>query len=106
MDLSPGITIGVLIAMIVIGLVPRVPFIAKVALQLIIGAVIYHKFSDAMFNLPNGDNMKISSLMGGNGGLPEFNKLSMGVVSTAIGVIFSVIGAIVAKVLGGKKDDE
>lgn len=96
----------------VVAFAPKVPWYAKVVLQLIIGAVVYFGFGDTMFDLPMGDTLPISSLFGGAmsedmGGDGAFNKLALGVLGTILGLIMTVVATILYALLGiGKKKDE
>ena len=102
-------TFLVLGAYVLIAFVPRVPWYVKVALQLIMGAVIYFGFPEVEFELPYGDSLPISSLFGGS---PEwagggFNKYAMGVAGTALGLIATVVATAAYALLGiGKKEEE
>ena len=99
MSVSAPITVAILVAMIILGLLPKIPVWIKIPLQLIVGAGIYIGMSDAMFALPYGDNLPISDLFGGNGGEPGFNKLSMGVVSGGLGTLSSLLGFAIWKLV-------
>ena len=77
---------------LVIGLIPQIPLPVKLVLQLGIAAVIYFAFSSTFFPLPVSEDAKITELMGGDGGLGQFNLVSMGVVYAILGVIFSILG--------------
>lgn len=104
MNLSPPITVVVLLAFLLVGLLPKVPAVAKVALQVLIGLGIYFGMSEAMFALPYGDNLPISDLFGGSGGQPGFNKLSMGFLCTVLGLVFTGIGTLINFILFKKED--
>ena len=101
MSISATVTVLVLLAFIVVGLIPKVPAVAKVVIQVCAGIGIYFGLSDAMFALPYGDDLPISDLFGGSAGQPGFNKMSMGVVCTGLGLVFTAIatgiGALLAK---------
>ena len=99
MSVSAPITVAILIAMIVFGLLPKIPVWVKIPLQLIVGAGIYMGMGEAMFALPYGDNLPMSDLYGGSGGELGFNKLSMGVVSAGIGTVFSLLGFAIWKLI-------
>lgn len=103
MDIPPPITIATLVFFIVIGLAPSLPTIGRYLFALLalgLGAYIYYVgFDQAMFNLPNGDNLAISALFGGAGGQAGFNKLSLGFISGVLGILFLVLGAVGRAVL-------
>lgn len=103
MDIPPAGTIATLIFFVVIGLIPVIPIAVRYGLVIVAALAIYFGLDAAMFNLPNGDNLAISALFGGTGGMGKFNKLSMGVVGAVIGILFTTIGAVLQKVLS-KKD--
>lgn len=96
----------------IVAFAPKVPWYAKLVVQLIIGAVVYFGFGDTMFDLPMGDTLPISSLFGGAmseemGGDGSFNKLSLGVIGTVLGFIMTAVATGLYAVLGiGKKKDE
>ena len=90
----------------VIAFLPKVPWFAKIFLQLALGGIIYFVFSETMFDLPMGDSLPISSLFGGDGGMGEFNKLSMGVVGTVLGMLGTLVATILYKLLGKNSADE
>ena len=101
-DLSPSVTFSVLAVMVIIGLLPnKVPIWAKLILQVGVGLAIYFGMSESTFNI--AEDAKISTLFGGQGGIPgtpAFNPLSMGFVSGALGLISSVIGFGIWKLVG------
>lgn len=103
MDIPPPDTIKFVLLFIGLGLLPSFPTAVRylVALGMVIlGAnSVYSGLSNAMFNLPNGDNLAISALFGGSGGMATFNKLSMGVVCGALGTLSLIFGAVVRLVL-------
>ncbi len=96
-------TLGILALFIVIGCLPKVPWWAKVVIQLIIGAVIYIAFSDKWFEFPYGDTLPISMLAGGNAGSEGFAYLSMGVLGTVIGLLFTALATVVGLLLKKKE---
>lgn len=87
-----AVTVGVLLLAVVIGLVPQIPLPVKLVIQLAIAAVIYFVFSEATFPLPVSEDALLTELFGGNGGMGGFNKVSMGVLYAAVGILFSLIG--------------
>jgi hypothetical protein len=104
MSISATVTILVLLAFIIVGLVPKLPAFAKVLIQVCAGVGIYFGLSDAMFGLPYSDNLPISDLFGGSGGQEGFNKLSMGVVCTGVGLLFTLLGTGIAALLRKKAE--
>lgn len=108
-----GKTIGALAVFIIVGLLPKVPWWAKLLVQLIVGAVIYFAMAETAFPLPSPDTNPIGAeLYGGNiakvWGMPDAPKLaflSMGVLGTVIGFIFTVIGTVIGLLVGKKKED-
>ena len=99
-------TIIALGAFFAIAFVPKVPWFAKIFLQIALGCIIYFVFSETMFDLPMGDSLPISSLFGGDGGMGDFNKLSMGVVGTVLGLVGTLIATGLYKMLGIGSTDE
>lgn len=91
-----------------IAVVPKLPWYVKVILQLVLGVVIYFGFPEAMFDLPAGDKLPISSLFGGS---PEwagegFNKYSMGFLGTVLGLVATAVATGAYAVFGTKKPKE
>ena len=103
MDIPPTGTVATLVFFVVIGLIPVIPVVARYVIVLVAALGIYFGLDSAFFNLPNGDNLAISALMGGSGGTGSFNKLSMGVVGGVLGLIFTTVGAVLQKVLAKKE---
>ena len=100
------VTLGVLLIYILIAIVPpRLPLVARLGIQIGLGLGIYFGFKEAEFMLPNGDNLPMSSLFGGDGGMGSFNKYALGVLGTVIGLLVSVIVAVVRKLTGGKGEE-
>lgn len=89
-------------AYFIVAFLPKVPWYAKVLIQVVIGAVIYFGFSETMFDLPAGDSLPISSLFGGSsewsGG--GFNKYAMGVLGTVLGLIMTLVATVLYGLLG------
>ena len=98
-----GITIGTLALFTVIGLLPKVPWWAKLLVQVIIGAVIYTAMAETAFPLPSPDSNPIGAeLYGGNvakaWGIPDAPKfafLSIGVLGTVLGFLSTAIGTVI-----------
>jgi len=109
MSFPPSVTVIVLIVFLLVALVPpRLPLAARIGIQVLGGLVLYFGFSEAMFGLPNGDNLPLSDLYGGRGGAenPPFNKLALGVVGPVLGVLLSFVVAGIRKILNkGQGDD-
>lgn len=108
-----GKTIGTLLFFVVVGVLPKVPWWAKLLIQVIAGAVIYHMMAETAFPLPAPDTNPIGAEMyGGNvmkaWGDPEapFAYLSIGVLSTVLGVITTIIATVIGKLVGKKSDEE
>jgi len=85
---------------------PKIPTLLRnIMIQIAFGAFIYFALGEAMFNVPDG--MKMSGFFGGYmmvaDGVPLFNKLSLGVIGTVIGIIFSVLVGIVRFIISRKK---
>jgi hypothetical protein len=92
----------------IIAFLPKVPWYAKLVLQIILGAVIYMGFPEAEFVLPMGDSLPFSSLLGGNPewmGLP-FNKYAMGVLGTVLGILGTVFATILYAIFGKKSEGD
>lgn len=108
-----GKTIGTLLFFVVVGALPKVPWWAKLAIQLIAGAVIYNVMAETAFPLPAPDTNPIGAEMyGGNvakawgDDSAGFAFLSIGVLSTVLGVLTTIIATIIGLVLGKKSDKE
>ena len=99
-------TLGVLALLFVIAVLPKVPWYVKAIIQIVIGAVIYNAFSDSFFELPVSEDAKITELFGGNGGQPEFNPISMGVVGAVLGLIMTAVVTIIGKVMGKSSTED
>ena len=94
-------TIVVLLLYFAIAFVPKVPWFAKVAAQLVLGAVVYFgPFKETEFALP-----KVGSMYGGNAFdiMEGVAWLSMGVVGTVLGLIATVLATIIYAVINRKK---
>lgn len=106
-----GITIGTLVAFVAIGFLPKIPWWAKLLVQVILGTVIYVFMADKAFPLPSPDTNPIGAeLYGGNAakawGIPDaptFAFLSIGVLGTVLGFLSTAVGTVVG-VLMGKKE--
>lgn len=92
----------------VVAFLPKVPWYAKIVLQLILGAVLYFAFADTMFDLPMGDSLPISSVFGGSPsfGDGQFNKYAMGVLGTVLGLLMTVVATVIYALLGKKSDSD
>lgn len=104
MDIPVGVTVALLILFILIGLVPKIPEWVRFVVVLVGGVIVYVGFSEAMFAMPTGEDSAISILFGGKGYEEGFNFLSMGVVCTVIGLLFTTVGAVLRKLLGKKEE--
>jgi hypothetical protein len=106
MEIPFPVTLGVLAVFLLVAIVPpRLPLVARLAIQVIAGAGIYFGLSEAEFVLPMADSLPMSSLFGGDGGGGQFNKFAMGFVAPLLGVVFSVVVAILRKLFGKKAED-
>lgn len=105
MEYSVPITMMVLGTFVLIGILPKVPVWAKILLQLGLGGFIYKFKSDAMFLLPMASTLPMSELFGGDMGTGSFNKYALGVLGPVIGILISVIFAVVAKLLSKKESE-
>lgn len=103
-------TFGTLILFVVTAFLPKIPWWAKILIQLGMGALIYFMFTETEFALPMGDTLPLSSLFGGNvakaWGDPEagFAYLSMGFLGTVIGVLATLAATAVGAILKKKSD--
>ncbi|MGE0494830.1 MAG: hypothetical protein AB7S38_36805 [Vulcanimicrobiota bacterium] len=88
--------IGILLFFVIIGLIPQIPFPAKLGIQLVAALIIYFGFSDMLFEV--GDQF----LRGGVAVPGKLNFLSVGFIGFVLGVISSVVGIGVAKLFGRK----
>jgi hypothetical protein len=105
MEIAYPITLGVLLVFLLIAVLPpKLPLAIRLVLQALLGAIIYFKFHDASFGLPDPDNLPISELFGGWVEEGHFNKLSVGVVFFVLGAVLSVVVAAVRFALRKKAD--
>jgi hypothetical protein len=106
-----GKTVGTLAAFVIIGLLPKVPWWAKLLIQLVIGAAIYFALAETEFPLPNPDTNPIgASLYGGNvakaWGMPDAPKfafISVGAIGTVLGFLATAVGSVIGLIIGKKK---
>ncbi len=107
-----GKTIATLAIFVIIGFLPKVPWWAKLLVQVVIGGVIYFMMADGEFPLPNPDTNPIgASLYGGNvekaWGLdtaPAIAPISMGFIGTVLGVLSTAVGTVIGLIVGKKKE--
>lgn len=103
MELPFPVTLLVLLAFIVVGFIPKIPLLGRIGIQIVAGLAIYFGMKEAMFALPMPDTLPMSELYGGDGGMGEFNKYALGVIAPVLGIIFSLIAAVIFKLMS-KKD--
>ena len=103
MEHSPAVLLSILGVYIVIGLVWKIPLPARIGIQVVMGVILYTALGAHTFELPNSDNLPMSELYGGapSGG---FNKFALGFLGTVIGILASIAGAVLGKLLGKKED--
>lgn len=109
-----GKTIGTLAVFVIVGFLPKVPWWAKLLIQIVIGAVIYTQMAESEFPLPSPDTNPIgAALYGGNiakaWGMPDAPKLaflSMGVIGTVLGVLSTAVGTVIGLIIGKKKEEK
>lgn len=107
-----GITIATLGFFIIVGLLPKVPWWAKLLVQGVAAAIIYVAFVETAFPLPSPDTNPIGAeLYGGNvakaWGMPDAPKLaflSVGVLGGVLGFVSTGIGTVLGWILGKKKE--
>lgn len=103
-------TFGTLALFIVTAFLPKIPWWAKLLIQIGMGALIYFLFTESEFPLPMADTLPLSSLFGGNvakaWGDPEagFAYLSMGVLGTMIGMLATAVTSIIGALMKKKSD--
>lgn len=105
MEYGAPVTLGILAVFIVIAFIPKIPLIGRILIQLILGVIIYKTKSEAMFALPYPDSLPISELFGGDMGTGDFNKYALGVLGPVIGIVFSLIAAVIFKLMARKDAD-
>jgi hypothetical protein len=106
-----GKTFGTLAVFVVVGLLPKVPWWAKLLIQIVVGAVIYIALAETEFPLPSPDTNPIgASLYGGNiekawgmDTAPKLAFLSMGVLGTVIGLLTTGVATVIGVILDKKK---
>lgn len=107
-----GKTIGTLAVFVIIGFLPKVPWWAKLLVQLVIGGIIYFAMAETAFPLPSPDTNPIGAeLYGGNvaqvWGMPDAPKvafLSIGFLGTVLGVLSTAVGTVIGLLVGKKKE--
>jgi len=110
LELPVNVTILCLIVMIGIAfLPPKLPTLLRnIMLQIAFGGFIYFTFADAQFNLPAG--LPMSGLFGGyimiDPSISLFNKLAFGFIAPLLGIVVSVLVAIVRFLINRKKAAE
>lgn len=97
------VTLLVLLFFIAVAVVPRLPLIARIVITLGAGLGIYFGMREATFALWKG--AKISELFGGDAGMGEFNKFALGFIATVLGLIVTLIAAVVRKLLSKGKEE-
>lgn len=103
-------TFGVLAAFLVPAVIPKIPWWAKLVIQIGLGLLVYNVFVETEFPLPMADTLPISSFFGGNvakaWGDPEakFAFLSMGFLGTVLGVFLTLIVTAIGALMGKKKE--
>lgn len=85
---------------------PKIPTLLRnIMIQVAFGVFIYFALFGAQFNLPAG--LPMSGLFGGyimaDPSVPLFNKYAMGFLGTVVGIVFSILVAIVRFVIARKK---
>jgi len=106
MEFPFPVTLGVLAVFLLVAVVPpRLPLIARLVIQIIVGAGIYFGLGEKEFALPMADSLPMSTLYGGDGGGGQFNKFALGFLATLLGVAFSVVVAVIRKLFGKKTED-
>ncbi|MBI3924417.1 MAG: hypothetical protein HY319_02650 [Armatimonadetes bacterium] len=100
-----AVTILLPIVFILLGFVPsKLPIWARLGIQILGAALIYFLGSETEFPLPMGDTLPMSSIFGGDAGFGEFAPISMGFACGVLGVVASLIGEVIRKVLGKKEE--
>lgn len=105
-------TIGTLAVFVGVGFLPKVPWWAKLLVQLALGCAIYFFMADKAFPLPSPDTNPIGAeLYGGNAakvwGIPDapaFAFLSIGVLGTVLGFLSTAVGTAAGALFGKKKE--
>lgn len=103
-------TFGTLLAFLLPAVLPKIPWWAKLVIQIGLGLLVYNVFVEAEFPLPMADTLPISSFFGGNvakaWGDPEakFAFLSMGFLGTVLGVLLTLVVTAIGALLGKKKE--
>lgn len=108
-----GKTLGTLAVFIIVAVLPKVPWWAKILIQVAIGMLIYFTMPEGEFPLPSPDTNPIgASLYGGNvykvwgmEDAPKVAYLSMGVIATVLGILATLTATAVQAILGKKKTD-
>lgn len=103
-------TFGTLLAFLLPAVLPKVPWWAKLLIQIGLGLLVYNVFVESEFPFPMADTLPISSLFGGNvakaWGDPEakFAFLSMGFLGTVLGVLLTLVTTALGALFGKKKE--
>lgn len=95
-------TIIALLLFFGIAFAPKVPWFAKMGIQIVLGLGIYFGLKETEFMLP-----KVGSMYGGNAFdvMEGVAWLSMGVLGTGLGLIATLVATILYKVFGKSSDD-
>lgn len=95
-------TIIALLLFLGIAFAPKVPWFAKIGIQIVLGLGIYFGLKETEFMLP-----KVGSMYGGNAFdvMDGVAWLSMGVLGTVLGIIATIIATILYKLFGKKSKD-
>jgi hypothetical protein len=107
-----GITIATLACFVLVGLLPKVPWWAKLLVQVVVGAGIYLFLAEHEFPLPSPDTNPIgASLYGGNiakawgmDDAPALAFLSMGVIGPVLGFLSTAAGTLLWYLVDKKKE--
>lgn len=106
-----GKTIGTLAFFVIVGLLPKVPWWAKLAVQLLAGVTVYVALAETGFPLPNPDTNPIGAeLYGGNVSkawgdpdAPAVAFLSIGFLGTVLGFLSTALATVVGLVFKKKE---
>lgn len=104
MSFGYPITLLALLLFCIPAVLPKIPVPVKIAIQAVMGLGVYFGLKDAMFALPMGDSLPMSELFGGDGGMGSFNKYALGVIGPVLGIIVTVIAAVIGKLLFKKEE--
>lgn len=98
-------TFGTLAVFLIVAVIPKLPWWAKLLIQVAIGLLIYFPLKAQEFPLPMADSLPMSSIFGGDAfDIGGFQKYSMGFLATVLGVVMTLVVTAIQALVGKKKE--